>query len=138
MENCIFCKIVKGELPSAKIYEDDDVLAFMNLLPVTRGHCLVIPKKHFDDIIQTPVDELNKVIQAVKNIAEATGKAMSTDSLTVSTNRGEHSGRTVLHLHFHIIPRYKTDGLTNWGAEGKQQLELKTRQEIAEAIRKHL
>ena len=136
MTDCIFCKIVKGELPSAKIYEDDDVFAFMNLMPVTRGHSLVVPKKHSDDILQADSQDLNKTINMARRIADAAMKALGTDSFTITNNRGEHSGRTVHHLHFHVIPRYSTDGLKPWPQQ--PELELKTRKEIAEAIKKNL
>ena len=136
--NCIFCKIVAGDLPAAKIYEDEAVLAFMNLRPVTKGHCLVIPKQHSDNLSDTTPDNLNKVMAVTQRVAIAITKTLGTDSFTVSTNRGEHSGRTVEHLHWHIIPRYPKDGLQVWEAEAKEDAPLNTRQEIAAAIKKNL
>lgn len=134
-QDCIFCKIITGELPSAKVYEDDDALVFMNLQAVSRGHSLVIPKKHFEDILETPTEDLNKTLAVVRKVATATMKAFNTDSFTVSANRGEASHRTVLHLHFHVIPRYQNDSLHDWP---HQEIELMARAELAELIKKNL
>lgn len=135
MQDCIFCKLIAGEIPSDKIYEDDSVLGFMDIRPVSRGHVLVIPKNHSKDILETDEKDLHKVIVAARKISHAVAKAVGAEGFTISTNRGEAAGQTVFHLHFHIIPRFKGDGLKPWQ---HQETEPKTRKELAEEIKKHL
>ncbi len=115
--NCIFCKIVAGTLPCTKIYEDDDLLAFMDIGPVVKGHSLVIPKKHYNTIEDTPEIVLQKLIVVVKKIACAQKRALNADGINVSQANGQTAGQVVPHLHFHIIPRFETDGHHwNWVA----------------------
>ena len=117
MKDCIFCKIVKGELPSLKVYEDKDVLAFLDIMAVNKGHTLVIPKKHYYNIEDTPEELVAKVMAAVKKVAPAVKKAADTDGFVVMQCNGETGGQVVPHLHFHIIPRLKDDGLKFWPQE---------------------
>lgn len=131
-KDCIFCKIVAGEIPSEKIYEDKDVVAFMDIRPVSRGHALVVPKNHSKDILETDESDLHKVILAARKISDAITKATKAEGFTISTNRGEAAGQTVFHLHFHIIPRFRKDGLQPWP---HQESEPKTRAEIAKKIK---
>lgn len=133
MEDCIFCKIVKDEIPADKIYEDDRVLAFMDIRPVSRGHALVIPKRHAADIVESDNTDIADAIIQAKRIAVAIQHALKADGFTISTNRGEAAGQTVFHLHFHIIPRYREDGLSAWP---HQETEQKTRTELAQIIKK--
>lgn len=135
MRDCIFCKIIEGEIPCDKIYEDNDVLAFMDIRPVSRGHALVVPKQHSADILEADEHDLHKTLMAARKISHAIVKVTNADGFTISTNRGEAAGQTVFHLHFHIIPRYKKDGLKPWP---HQETEAKTRAEIAEKIKKLL
>ena len=111
---CIFCKIVKGEIPSAKIYEDKDILAFLDIAPVNKGHALVIPKEHHETILDVPDDLLQKVIIATKKVSKALMKAANAEGLTVTMNNYKAAGQEVPHAHFHIIPRYSKDGLKLW------------------------
>lgn len=135
MTDCIFCKIVAGVIPSDKIYEDEDVFAFMDIRPVARGHALVVPKKHSEDFLSTGDQVLEDMIPKVKKIAGAVMKAVNADGINVSTNHGAAAGQIIFHLHFHIIPRFNKDGLEPWP---HQESEPKTRQEIAEIIKKNL
>ncbi|OGE73816.1 MAG: hypothetical protein A3I07_02125 [Candidatus Doudnabacteria bacterium RIFCSPLOWO2_02_FULL_42_9] len=135
MKDCIFCKIAAGEIPSDKIYEDDKVVAFMDIRPVSRGHALVLPKLHAADIVETPDDVIADVMKQAKRIAVSIQHALNADGFTISTNRGEAAGQTVFHLHFHIIPRYRKDGLKPWP---HQETEPRTRTQLAEEIKKHL
>ena len=125
MKDCIFCKIVKGELPSLKVYEDKDVLAFLDIMAVNKGHTLVIPKKHYYNIEDTPEELVAKVMAAVKKVAPAVKKAADTDGFVVMQCNGETGGQVIPHLHFHIIPRLKDDGLKSWPqakyAEGERE-----------------
>jgi len=106
MEDCIFCKIVRGEIPCYKVYEDADVLAFLDLSQTTKGHTLVIPKEHFDNILYTPEDVMGKVMRAAQKIAQAEVTTLGAEGVNILTNAGTMAGQTVMHFHVHIIPRY--------------------------------
>ena len=102
MEDCIFCKIIKGEIPSNKVYEDDDILAFKDIKPAAPIHILVIPKKHVKSLNEIDdVQLISKIIFAVKNIAKELGFA--NEGYRVINNCGENGGQAVPHLHFHIL-----------------------------------
>jgi len=104
--DCIFCKIIAGQVPCAKVYEDADTVAFMDIAPVMKGHTLVIPKTHHDPILNTPPEVLQKVIVSVRTVARAVAKALGADGLNVSQANGRCAGQIIPHIHFHIIPRY--------------------------------
>ena len=115
--DCIFCKIAKGELPATKVYEDDDVLAFMDIGPVVKGHTLVIPKKHYDPITKTPPEVLHKLISVVQKIAQAQFDGLKADGINVAQANGDTAGQIIWHIHFHVIPRFKNDKHSwNWKA----------------------
>ncbi len=106
MNDCIFCKIAAGEIPSFTLYEDDDVLAYLDINPFAPGHTLVIPKAHSSCLLDTGADTLSVVIAAVRKIAAHLKTALPCDGFNILQNNGEAAGQTVKHLHFHIIPRY--------------------------------
>jgi histidine triad (HIT) family protein len=108
--DCIFCRIVAGEVPSARVYEDSDTLAFMDIGPVVKGHTLVIPKGHYDRITDTPPEVLQKLILVVKRIAAAQVRGLSADGVNVTQANGKPAGQVVPHIHFHVIPRFNSDG----------------------------
>ncbi|MDE7169234.1 MAG: HIT family protein [Mucispirillum sp.] len=110
-ENCIFCKIVKGEIPSSKVYEDDDILAFMDINPIARGHTLVIPKAHCRNALDTPAETGVKIYPAVTKIANAVKKAYNADGINIMQFNEPAAGQEVYHSHIHIIPRYENDQL---------------------------
>lgn len=105
MNDCIFCKIVGGEIPSHKIYEDDDVLAFLDINGKTTGHTLVIPKKHCVNILDADTENLSKVILAVKKVANHYVDDLKFTGFNLQVNNGQSAGQEVPHLHFHILPR---------------------------------
>ncbi|WP_044161007.1 HIT family protein [Virgibacillus sp. MSP4-1] len=109
MADCIFCKILDGEIPSAKIYEDDDVYAFLDISQVSKGHTLVIPKKHTENIFETDSEVAEKVFSRIPRIANALKKTYQPKGLNILQNNGEFAGQTVFHLHIHLIPRYDDD-----------------------------
>jgi histidine triad (HIT) family protein len=117
MTDCIFCKVLKGEIPSAKIYENDKILAFLDINPVNPGHTLVVPKKHIKNMEDVPDDLLSELIIAVKKITKAIKEALGTDSVNLGLNNGILAGQLVPHVHFHIMPRFEKDGYKHW--EGK-------------------
>ncbi|MBQ1307442.1 MAG: HIT family protein [Erysipelotrichaceae bacterium] len=103
---CIFCKIIEGEIPSRKVYEDDDILAILDISQTTRGHTLVMPKKHYDDFLQMPEKEFGALMEKVQQIADRIVKKMNAKGCNILINTGETAGQTVRHAHVHIIPRY--------------------------------
>ncbi len=113
VDDCLFCKIVAGKVPAAKIFEDDDVLAFMDIGPISDGHSLVIPKQHFEKLHECPPEVLIKVASQLGKIAGAVVAAMNSDGYNILCNNGRAAGQLVKHLHFHIIPRNVSDGVFN-------------------------
>ena len=110
MADCIFCKIIKGEIPADKVYEDDDTLAFLDISPVNKGHTLVIPKQHHETVIDTPAEVLCKLMKTVKKVAPAIIKVTSAQGFNLYQNNEKAAGQLVPHIHFHIIPRFEGDG----------------------------
>ena len=109
--DCIFCKIINGEIPSAKVYEDDNVYAFLDISQVTKGHTLVIPKEHYPNVFELPADTAAKLFSVVPKIANAVQEAYDPIGMNLLNNNGEAAMQTVFHYHIHIIPRYgKGDG----------------------------
>lgn len=109
---CIFCKIISGEIPSRKIYEDDDVLAILDISQATKGHTLVLPKRHFENIFDIDQKTFLKVMYQVRKIAK-NYKRIDKNILGVNilNNSGERAGQSVIHFHVHILPRYQDDDL---------------------------
>ena len=113
-EDCVFCRIADGRIPAAKVYEDENVAAFLDLSPVNPGHTLVIPKKHCKDILDFPCELAPAVCAAVQKIAGALISATGAKGVNVLQNNGIAAGQSVFHIHWHIIPRYEGDGLELW------------------------
>jgi len=114
MEDCIFCKIINNEVPSYKVYEDDRVLAFLDITPVNPGHTLVIPKKHSENIEDITEDDLAAVLKAAKKIAKTLLQLDGVKGVNIMNNNRSSAGQVVMHSHFHVVPRYENDGLTLW------------------------
>ena len=113
-EKCIFCLIAKGDIPCAKVYEDDSVLAFLDLSPVHPGHTLVIPKEHYKDMLHVPCELGTAVFSALKKVGAAVMSATGASGFNVMQNNGLSAGQTMFHIHWHIIPRFDGDGLGVW------------------------
>lgn len=109
--DCVFCKIVKGELPCYKIYENDDVLAFLDISKDIDGHTLVIPKKHYKNILDCDVKVLNSVIEAVKVVSNHYVNKCGYNGVNILNANDQSAQQSVFHLHFHIIPRKNNDGV---------------------------
>ncbi len=103
---CIFCKIIQKEIPSSCIYEDDQVMAFLDLSQVTKGHTLVVPKKHYDNVLDCDPETLAHLIQVTQMLAKRITERCQAKGVNILTNCNEAAGQSVMHLHFHIIPRY--------------------------------
>lgn len=137
MSDCLFCKIINGDIPSTKVYEDEHVYAFMDIMPLTKGHTLLIPKQHCQDLFEMPEDVAANLYKAAPKVANAIKKAFNPAGMNTVNNNGAFAGQTVFHYHLHLIPRYdETDGLnvawnskkldmadiTSYGEEIKKQL----------------
>lgn len=106
-DDCIFCKIIKGEIPSHKVYEDENVLAFLDVNPVSKGHTLVVPKKHVEDIHGT--EDMTYMWEAIVKVTDAIDEALEPEGFNIDQNNGEVAGQEVFHMHFHVTPRYTGD-----------------------------
>ena len=110
-DDCIFCKIVAGELPSNKVYEDEDYLAFLDIAPMNPGHTLVIPKAHYDNVLETPAEVLGGMMPVVQRISRAVIDTGGWEGFALLTLTGRVAGQMVDHIHFHIMPRKEGDGV---------------------------
>jgi histidine triad (HIT) family protein len=107
LEPCIFCQIAEGKSPSSVVYEDKDVIAFLDINPVQRGHCLVVPKKHFVDIWDIDPEVLNKVVIVTKRVAQRMRDVWSTEGVNTFSASGKPAGQDIYHFHMHVIPLRK-------------------------------
>ena len=106
MDNCILCKIAQGEIPCHKVYEDEEILAFLDISQTTKGHTLVITKEHFNNFLFVPKDLLSKAISVAQKIAQAEVASLGAKGINILINTNEEAGQTVMHFHIHVIPRY--------------------------------
>jgi histidine triad (HIT) family protein len=111
MDNCIFCKILEGKIPSAKIYEDANTFAFLDINPCNKGHSLVITKNHYETLNDIPEKELTNLISSVQKVAKAVLSATSCHGYNILMNNKKAAGQVVPHVHFHIIPRVEKDNV---------------------------
>ena len=132
-ESCIFCRIAKGELPSTKVYEDDEILAFLDISPISLGHTLVIPKGHYETLLDIPDASAAKVMPVLARVGRAVMAATKADGFNCLQNNYAASGQIVFHSHWHIIPRFEDDGLKQW--PHNTNLDATAVQAVAEAIR---
>ncbi|MFD2216250.1 MULTISPECIES: HIT family protein [Bacillaceae] len=130
MSDCIFCKIVKGEIPSAKVFENEHVIAFLDISQVTKGHTLVVPKVHRENIYELTPEIASKLFEVVPQIANSIKEQFQPDGLNLLNNNGEKAGQSVFHYHMHILPRYgKGDG---FGAVWKSHADQYTPEDLQE------
>lgn len=116
--DCIFCKIVAGDIPSAKVYESESVLAFLDIAPVNQGHALVLPKGHYPTMMDIPSELGSELMEALSRVGKAVMEATGADGLNLMQNNYEAAGQLVHHVHFHLIPRHSDDGLKLWPQSG--------------------
>ena len=113
--DCIFCRIVAGEIPSFKLLEDDRILSFMDINPASEGHCLVIPKAHAPNLFESDDESLDAVVTAARRVADAVRRTVNPPGISLTQANGPAAGQSVFHLHFHVIPRRPDDELLfNW------------------------
>ncbi len=111
MQECIFCRILRGEIPSSRVYEDESMIAFLDINPLNPGHTLMIPRGHYDRITDMPGEEIAALMSKAPLIARAVVKATNAEGFNIFQTNGACSGQVVPHVHFHIIPRHEGDGL---------------------------
>lgn len=133
MDNCIFCKIINREVPVEIIYENDDIIAILDIMPVNKGHILILPKQHFANIMETPDQTACKVISVAKKMGQSLIASLKCDGFNITNNTNEAAGQSVMHVHFHVIPRYYNDGHFPWKHESYKNDEAS---EIAKKIKK--
>lgn len=108
-QDCIFCKIINGDIPSKTVHEDELFKVIMDIEPATKGHVLILPKNHFDDLYSLGEEESKALIPLAKNLATKMKKSLNCDGLNMVQNNGAAANQTVMHFHLHLIPRYEND-----------------------------
>jgi histidine triad (HIT) family protein len=111
---CLFCKIIRKEIPAVIIYENDHVIAFPSIEPINPGHALIVPKTHSQNIYETPDEHLAELIVASKKIATAVKSVFNAEGVNIINNNDKSAGQSIFHTHFHIIPRFHDDGHQEW------------------------
>jgi len=125
-ENCIFCKIANGDIPSTTIYEDADFRVILDIEPASKGHALILPKEHYANLYELPEELASKVMLVAKKVVTMMTEITGCDGYNVLQNNGEAAGQTVFHYHMHLIPRYKEDDVTITWNHGSVSDEWKT------------
>lgn len=128
MEDCIFCKIIEGEIPSHKVYEEENVIAFLDANPTSKGHTLVVPKKHVENIHEA--SGMDYMWDAIVKVSNAVKEAFDAPGMNIDQNNGEIAGQEVMHMHFHVTPRYTGDEIEI----DYDRSELENGEEVAEEI----
>ena len=109
MTNCIFCKIIAGEIPSSTVYEDESFKAIIDIFPAAKGHIIILPKKHYANLFELEEETASKALIVAKKIAAAVKEELCCDGVNILQNNGEAAGQTVFHFHIHVIPRFQND-----------------------------
>lgn len=109
-DNCIFCRIIKGEIPSHTLYEDEQFKVILDVNPATKGHALILPKEHYANLYELPEDTVADAIKLAQRMMKRMTERLDCDGFNIVQNNGEVAGQTVFHFHMHLIPRYKNDG----------------------------
>jgi histidine triad (HIT) family protein len=139
MSDCIFCKIINGDIPAAKVFENENVMAFLDISQVTKGHTLVIPKVHKENLFEMTPEVARNLFEVVPSIANALKAEYNPIGLNAVNNNGEHAGQSVFHFHLHLIPRYgKGDGFGAVWKNNQSDYTPQTLQEMAQSIGNHL
>lgn len=136
INNCIFCSIIGHEIPSATIYEDEKVIAILDIAPSAKGHTVLIPKNHSKDIFEIPEEEAAHIFTVAKKIGKALKEEINCDGINILQNNGKAAGQTVFHLHVHVIPRYENDAVNlTWTPGEYKEGEM---QSLAQALVKRV
>ena len=123
--DCVFCKVVKGELPAYKVYEDEKTLAFLDIYPVYKGHTLVVPKVHTENISDISESDLAAVAATSKKVAKLLKEKLNCDGVNLVQSNGKAASQVIMHFHMHVVPRFVNDGLNLWSHGEKASFNLK-------------
>lgn len=137
MTDCIFCKIINKKIPATILYEDNDLLAFMDIGPIIKGHVLIIPKQHYAEITDTPDHIVAKLYLTAKLIVKAQKEGLNADGSNIIQNNGTAAGQEVAHIHLHVIPRFNEDG-HRWNWTPKSYSSSDEIMSLAQKIKSHL
>lgn len=135
MTDCVFCRIIAGELPAYKVYENDQVLAFLDITPINPGHILIAPKEHYQNLLDLPLEIAGQMLAVIKKIAPAVLKGTGAIAFNLGLNNGRGAGQAVDHVHWHLMPRFAGDGHELWQGKEYQDGQAK---EVVEKIRENL
>ena len=135
-DDCIFCKIANGEIPSATVYEDSICRVILDVNPANKGHALIIPKEHFDNIYSMDAETAAKIFTIATEVAKAQKAELNPDGLNILQNNGEAAGQTVFHFHMHLVPSYIKDNVTMTWIPGKADTEELSA--LSKALRKRI
>lgn len=135
-DDCIFCKMANGEIPSATVYEDSICRVILDVNPANKGHALIIPKEHFDNIYSMDAETAAKIFTIATEVAKAQKAELNPDGLNILQNNGEAAGQTVFHFHMHLVPRYIKDNVTMTWIPGKADTEELSA--LSKALRKRI
>jgi len=123
VSDCLFCKIVAGDIPSSKVFENDKVFVFLDISPVTKGHMLIVPKQHFENIFDITEDVVREVGAISKKMSDAAVKGLKADGVNLLQSNGSVAQQEVMHFHMHVMPRYAGDGVNAWPTRGDYKKE---------------
>ncbi len=132
-KDCLFCKIINGEITAERVFENEDFIAIIDIRPVNLGHVLLIPKKHYRNLLDLPEDILSKLGTHLQKLAIAVKEATGADGINIGLNNERAAGQLIFHQHSHIMPRFENDGLRHW--PGKENYTPEDFKNIAEKIR---
>lgn len=131
-DDCIFCKLSNGQIPTNAIYEDEDFKVIMDVSPASKGHCIILPKTHAKNLLELPEEYCEKLLPVAKKCCKVLMEVLHCDGINVLQNNGEAAGQTVFHLHVHLIPRYEGDNVHIKWVEHKDETDIEA---LAEKIR---
>ena len=134
MDDCIFCKIIKGEIPCIKLYEDEKTIAFLDIYPIAKGHSLIIPKNHSATLYDISIEDAEAVGATVSKVTKAVKKVLNCDGVNVYQGNEKAAMQEIFHVHFHVIPRFEDDGIVFMA----QKSELKEDPEITSKLKEYL
>lgn len=135
-QDCIFCRIANGEIPSNTVYENSDFRVILDVAPAAKGHCLILPKEHFKNIFDIDADTAAKLFSLATEVARALRQELHCDGLNIVQNNGAAAGQTVDHVHLHLIPRFEDDDVSiGWNPKQSDSQELA---QLANALRKRI
>ena len=131
-DDCLFCKIISGKIPSEKIFEDEHTFAFLDIHPINKGHTLVIPRRHAENIHDISSENFCALMETVRKLSTVIKSATDADGINIGINNGGAAGQIIFHAHVHIIPRHSNDGHQQWHGENYKEREIES---VAQKIR---